>query len=129
MKDSGNRSSYSGGMVREVDITKPAFNLLIPKGIPYDNQMLTRFAVLMQKGALKYADRNWELGVGEAELERAKASAFRHFMQWITNEDDEDHAAAIFFNIMQVEYIQYKQKESHEASELPNHSGSTDPTS
>jgi dATP/dGTP diphosphohydrolase len=113
MKDSGNRSNFTNGMVREVDLTKPAFNLLLPKGIPYEEQMLTRFGSLMQKGALKYSDRNWELGVGEEELERAKQSAFRHLMQYLCGEEDEDHAAAVFFNIMQAEYIAYKLKEEN----------------
>lgn len=107
MKDSGQRTEYSNGMVREVS-DKPAFHLLLPRDIPYDEQMLTRFATLMQKGAKKYAPRNWELGVGEAELERAKESAHRHMMQYLCGETDEDHAAAVFFNIMQAEYIRYK---------------------
>src|SRR5690606_21266015 len=38
-------------------------------------------------------------------LDRAKSSAFRHFMQWFNGETDEDHAAAIFFNVQAVEYI------------------------
>lgn len=127
MIDSGLRNTYSNGMVRELDPSKPAFNLLLPQGIPYSEQMLTRFAVHMQKGALKYNSRNWELGVGTEELERAKASAFRHFMQWVNEEQDEDHGAAVFFNIMQAEYIAYKLKEEKNAAkEVRDHSRSTD---
>lgn len=107
MNDSGQRTEYSNGMVREVS-DKPAFHLLLPQGIPYNEQMLTRFATHLQKGAKKYSPRNWELGVGEAELERAKESAHRHMMQYLCGETDEDHAAAVFFNIMQAEYIRYK---------------------
>lgn len=131
MKDSGKRSNYSNGMVREPSAGKPKFNLLLPQGIPYEEQMLTRFATLMQKGAEKYADRNWELGIGEAELERAKESAFRHFMQYISGEVDEDHAAAVWFNIMQIEYIEYKLREQvrNDPKELSNHPRSTDPIS
>lgn len=112
MNDSGQRTEYSNGMIREV-ADKPAFHLLFPKGIPYEEQILTRFAELMRKGAKKYAPRNWELGVGEDELERAKESELRHMVQYISGEDDEDHAAAVFFNIMQAEYIAYKMRENN----------------
>jgi hypothetical protein len=97
-------------MVREVDSSKPAFDLMLPNGVEYNEQMLTRFATHLAKGAQKYSPRNWELGIGVKELERAKASALRHMMQWLADEVDEDHAAAIYFNVMQVEYIKYKMR-------------------
>jgi hypothetical protein len=65
----------------------------------------------MAKGADHYEDRNWEKFDDLEALNRAKSSAFRHFMQWITGETDEDHAAAIFFNVMAVEYIKEKMSE------------------
>lgn len=107
LTDSGSREQYSNGMVRELDSTKPRFDLLLPVGVEYNHQMLTRFATHMGKGAVKYSDRNWEKGVGLRELERAKESALRHMMQWFAGENDEDHAAAVYFNIMQAEYIKY----------------------
>jgi dATP/dGTP diphosphohydrolase len=109
LKDSGQRLNFASGMVRDVDDEKPAFDLVIPKGIPYDKLMLTRWAELLRKGAIKYARRNWEKADSDEELERAQASAFRHFMQWLSGETDEDHAAAVFFNINEVETIKYKQ--------------------
>jgi hypothetical protein len=129
VKDSGTRTEFSGGMVRETDTLKPAFNLILPKGVPYSEQMLTRFAEHMRRGALKYSDRNWENGVGLAEIERASGALFRHMMQYLNGEEDEDHASAIYFNVMQIEYIKYKLKEQNEATKLLNHSGSTDPAS
>lgn len=108
VSDTGQRTSYSNGMMREVNPDKPAFDLLLPRGVRYEDQLITRFAVQMTKGAKKYAPRNWELGIGIDEYERAKASAFRHMMQWLTDENDEDHAAAVLFNIMQAEYIRIK---------------------
>lgn len=110
LKDSGQRLQFASGMVRDVDHTKPAFDLVIPEGIPYEELMLTRWAELLRKGAIKYARRNWEKADSDEELQRAKASAFRHFMQWFTEENDEDHAAAVFFNINEVETIKYKQR-------------------
>jgi hypothetical protein len=110
LKDSGKRLHFDSGMVRDVDDTKPAFDLVIPEGIPYEELMLTRWAELLRKGAIKYSRRNWEKADSQEELDRAKASAFRHFMQWFSGETDEDHAAAVFFNINEVETIRYKQK-------------------
>lgn len=117
LKDSGQRQGFASGMVRDTDDTKPAFDLIIPKGIPYKELMLTRWAEQLRKGAIKYKRRNWELADSDEELERATASAFRHFMQWLSGETDEDHAAAVFFNITQVETIKYKQKQAIEMKE------------
>lgn len=108
LKDSGKRLSFESGMVRDVDDNKPAFDLIIPENIPYEELMLTRWAELLRKGAIKYSRRNWEKADSLNELDRAKASAFRHFMQWFSGETDEDHAAAVFFNINEVETIRYK---------------------
>lgn len=111
LKDSGERLNFASGMVRDIQTDKPRFDLVIPKGMPYTELMLTRWAELLRKGAIKYAERNWELADSDDELERAYASAFRHFIQWFTGETDEDHAAAVFFNITEVEYIKWKQKQ------------------
>lgn len=107
-KDSGQRAEYPSGMVRDTDKGKPRFDLLLPLGIPYEQQMLTRFAALMARGAEKYDERNWEQANSPAEVERMKSSALRHMMQWLAGETDEDHAAAVFFNIMAAEATAYK---------------------
>lgn len=114
-KDSGAREHFESGMQRDTQDGKPRFDLILPEGIPFEDQILTRFAALMARGAEKYEDRNWEKATGEAEIARGKASAFRHFMQWITGETDEDHAVATFFNIMLVETIQTKLRLAEEA--------------
>lgn len=108
-KDSGDREQYDSGMVRDTNEGKPRFDLVLPEGVPYRDQLFTRVAELMARGAQKYGDRNWEKAAGEAELKRAKESAFRHFMQWYCGETDEDHAAAVFFNIQEAEFVKGKQ--------------------
>lgn len=108
MKDNGQRQQYSSGMVREPESGKPRFDLMLPRGIPFDEQMLTRFAVQMSKGADKYDVRQWEQANSAEELDRYLSSAFRHFMQWYMGEDDEDHAAALMFNITAAEAVKYK---------------------
>lgn len=104
-KDSGERAEFEGGGQRDTEKGKPRFDLLLPETVPYAAQMLTRFAARMGRGAEKYEDRNWESFSDDKALQRARSSAFRHFMQWFNGETDEDHAAAVFFNIMAAEYI------------------------
>lgn len=101
-KDSGERESYDSGMVRDVQRGKPRFDL-----IPDD--CLYRLANLYARGSEKYGDRNWELADSKEELERFKASAFRHFMAWKSGQDTgEDEAIAAVWNIFAYETIREK---------------------
>jgi hypothetical protein len=109
-KDSGERKEFAGGMVRDSGGGKPRFELLIPQGVPYKDQMLTRLAELMARGAEKYSSRNWEKAEGAEELERFKESGLRHMLQWLTDETDEDHASAVMFNILGHETLKSKLK-------------------
>jgi hypothetical protein len=102
-KDSGERVEYPSGMRRDTDKNKPRYDLVY---LP----MLKRWAELMGRGAEKYGDNNWQLASSDEELSRFKASAFRHFIQWINGEEDEDHGAAVFFNISASEYLKEKNK-------------------
>lgn len=104
-KDSGARAEFSNGGVRDTEEGKPRFDLLLPLNVPYLDQVLTRWALLMARGAEKYSDRNWEQFSDEEALRRAYSSAIRHMIQWMNGETDEDHAVAVFFNIMVAEYI------------------------
>lgn len=70
--------------------------------------LFQRFAELMTRGAVKYEARNWMKAEGQAELERFKASAARHFYQWFSGNRDEDHAAAVVFNLNGAEYVRQK---------------------
>ena len=102
IKDSGKREEFAGGMVRDTTEGKINWSLVA------DGPMLKRWAVHLTNGAKKYAVRNWMLAEGEVELNRARESAFRHFMQWYYGDRDEDHGAAVMFNINEVEYIKEK---------------------
>lgn len=107
-KDSGERQEYDSGMRRDTQSGKPRFDLLLVDGQPYEEQFLTRFAALLERGATKYGERNWQLASSEVELARFRASGIRHLMQWATGERDEDHAAAVAFNLMAYEYVKWK---------------------
>ncbi len=116
-KDSGERKDFDSGMRRDSDGNKPRFDLLIPKDQKYEDTLLFRWAMLMKRGIDKYGLRNWELANSEEELERFKASGYRHFIQWISDIDDgEDHAAAVLFNINAVEFLKQKLKNKKDFS-------------
>ena len=101
-KDSGERHRYDSGMQRDVTEDKVKWHLIL------SGPMLVRWAELMTRGAYKYDDNNWMKANSVEEQERFKASAMRHFMQWVTGADDEDHAAAVIFNMNGYEYVKDK---------------------
>src|SRR3990167_1631846 len=102
INDSCKRKSFDSGMVRDTDDDKINYALV------FDGPMLKRWAKHLTKGAKKYNKRNWMLANGQEELDRAIESAVRHFVQWLRNENGEDHASATFFNINEVEFIKEK---------------------
>jgi hypothetical protein len=101
VKDSGVREEYEGGMRRDTQEGKPDYTLI-------DLSFLTRLANHLVKGAKKYGENNWMLANSPAELKRFKKSAFRHLIQWLSEETDEDHMAAVCFNLMAAEYVKEK---------------------
>lgn len=101
VKDSGKRVDYPSGMRRDVQDEKIDYTLL-------PSFMLDRWAEHMTKGAKKYGRHNWQLANSQEELDRFKASAMRHMMQWLSGQDDEDHASAVMFNISAYEFVKQK---------------------
>ena len=99
LKDSGKRQEFESGMVRDVTEGKTDYTLVL------DGPMFERWAAHMTKGAQKYEARNWMKAEGEAELTRFRESALRHLLQWMRGDTDEDHAAAVFFNINGAAYV------------------------
>lgn len=113
-KDSGVREEYDSGMRRDTQGGKPRFDLLLVEGLPYEEQFLTRIAGLLERGAVKYGERNWQLANSEQELARFRASGIRHLMQWACGETDEDHAAAVVFNLLAAEYVKWKLEQNED---------------
>lgn len=104
IKDSGARASFAGGMVRDTAEGKIDFTSVL------FGPMLKRWAAHLTKGRTKYPDPepgipNWTLAQGREEYERAKQSLLRHVFQYLDGDQDEDHAAAIFFNVNLMEYV------------------------
>lgn len=102
VKDSGERVDYPSGMRRDTQDGKTDFTLAI------DGPMFERYAEHLTKGAAKYGKRNWQLAESEEELERFRSSALRHMIQWLNGHVDEDHAAAVWFNINAAEMVKEK---------------------
>lgn len=103
VKDSGERQQFESGMVRDTTEDKIDYSLV------FDGPMLERLAAHMTKGAKKYSSRNWMKAINDEEKERFRESATRHFVQWLRGDRDEDHAAAVMFNINGYEYVRQQQ--------------------
>jgi len=101
IKDTGARQEFESGMVRDIASGKLDWTLVA------DGPMLRRWAELLTNAAIVkgYGKRNWMKAAGTTEYERFRESAFRHFMSWYYGEKDEDHGAAVFFNINGAEYV------------------------
>ena len=105
LKDSGQRQQFDSGMVRDTATDKIDYSLAL------DGPMFERLAAHLTKGAQKYSKRNWMQASGDAELARFRESAVRHFVQWLRGDEDEDHAASVFFNINGYEFVREKERE------------------
>lgn len=106
-KDSGKRIKFKSGFNRDIQEGKPRYDLIPP-------QLLKRLAELYERGAVKYGDNNWQKANSPEEYQRFKASGFRHFMQWISGEKDEDHAIGAIWNIIAYEWhIQHKNEKTN----------------
>lgn len=88
-KDSGVREPFDTGAQRDTRKGKGRFDLL-------PVYVLERDAGLLERGAAKYGDRNWEMGF---PFSRCLDSAIRHIAQYIQGDRSEDHLAAARFNI------------------------------
>lgn len=89
-KDSGRHEEWPTGSRRDSREGKGRFDLLPPHAI-------TRLAQLYERGARKYGDRNWEKG---QPLSRYLDSALRHLFQALAGDEDEDHLAAVAWNVI-----------------------------
>ncbi len=105
-------------LVKDEDTPKPRFDLLIPGRLPYEQQMLTRWAALMARGITGHGERGWENSQTPEDLARYRQKAFRHFMQWFNSVNDgEDHAAAVLFNITAAEYTFWRWLQAHQPAD------------
>lgn len=88
-KFSGTKDNYPTGATRDAAEGKGRYDLI-------SVHMLKRLAGVYERGAKNHGDRNWEKGVPYSRLFN---SAFRHLMQALGREADEDHLAQAIWNI------------------------------
>lgn len=87
--DSGERTQFPSGAVRDMHAGKGRFDLL-PMCV------LTRLAKHYEAGCQKYGDRNWETGI---PCHSFADSALRHLVKYMDGQDDEDHLIAAIWNL------------------------------
>jgi len=93
LKDSGRREEFSTGSKRDSRHGKGRFDLLF-RGMP---EALRRMAVLLELGAAKYGERNWEKG---QPISRYIDSAVRHLHRAAQGLTDEDHLIQAAWNCL-----------------------------
>jgi hypothetical protein len=62
--------------------------------------IIRRYRELLERGAKKYGAHNYQLANSKEEADRFFRSGFRHLMQFLNQDRDEDHLAAVIFNIV-----------------------------
>ena len=90
LQDSGERTDFGTGAVRDMHAGKGRCDLLPPAA-------LLRLARHFENGAKKYGDRNWELGI---PCHSFADSAHRHYLQYMDGATNEDHLMAAIWNLM-----------------------------
>ncbi len=95
-KDSGKREEMPTGSVRDSREGKGRFELISPFA-------LARIAGVYERGAAKYASRNWEKG---QPFSRFLDSALRHLNSFAKGWTDEDHVAQAAWNLLALLHFQ-----------------------
>lgn len=80
------------GTNRSSDNGKPRYDL-----VPL--LLLRRCAIHMARNMESKGEANWRNACTQEDINRAMQSAFRHFIDWFEGKADEDHAAALMFNV------------------------------
>lgn len=105
LQDSGAREVQSNGFTREPDADKPDLSWLFTvRGLELvPRELIERIAEHYDNGARKYSADNWRRGTDPLSLLRYKRSITRHLFAWFRGEGDEDHAAAVAWNLFTYE--------------------------
>ena len=101
IKDSGERTQFSTGAVRDMHSGKGRMDLL-----PWE--ALIEVSKHCEEGALKYGERNCEKGI---PIHSLIDSAFRHLGEYTIGMTDEPHLRAAAWNILFALYMEIKHPE------------------
>lgn len=89
VKNSGAKRTFKSGAFRDVKEGKGRFDLL-------PGYAITRLAKQFENGCKHYGDNNWKKGLPVKEY---LDSGLRHFFKLLMGWTDEDHAAAVLWNV------------------------------
>jgi len=70
---------------------------------------LNRITQHYVNGVKKYKRDNWKKLSTPEDIERYKQSMFRHLIQYLEGQDNEDHLAALVWNAMALLYFEEKE--------------------
>lgn len=101
LKDSGDRTQFETGAVRDMHVGKGRFDLL-PMCV------IHRLARHYEAGCVKYGDRNWEKGIPAHSF---ADSAMRHIVKYMDGQTDEDHLIAAIWNLCGLAWTEEKKPE------------------
>ena len=90
IKDSGNRTEFKTGAVRDTQEGKGRFDLL-------PMLALQRLALHFEEGSRVYEPRNWEKGI---PISRFVDSGLRHVSKFMLGIEDEPHLIAAVWNFI-----------------------------
>ena len=90
IKDSGERSEFATGAVRDCHAGKGRMDLLPVSAI-------IEVSKIFEEGAAKYDARNWERGI---PVSRFIDSGLRHAMKYLRGDRDEPHLAQACWNFL-----------------------------
>lgn len=96
IKDSGERTTFETGAVRDMHTGKGRMDLL-----PW--QAIIEVSKHCEAGALKYGERNCEKGI---PIHSLVDSAFRHLAKYTMGYNDEPHLRAAAWNILFALYME-----------------------
>ena len=88
LPDSGARTQYKTGAVRDASVGKGHFHSIPPVA-------MRKLAKRFEDGASKYSINNWMKGIPLSHYEN---SLNRHILAWKEGDESEDHAGAIIWN-------------------------------
>ncbi len=106
IKDSGNRTKFPTGAVRDMHRGKGRYDLL-----PWD--AIHELAIHCEEGALKYGERNCEKGI---PIHSLIDSAIRHLSCYMRGMKDEPHLRAAMWNIA---FAIWMEKNKPEMQDIP----------
>lgn len=101
LADSGKRTSYSTGAVRETNCGKGRCDLL-------PTAALIRLSKQFERASEKYPERDWEKGL---PIHTFMDSALRHIFKYLDGQNDEDHLCSAAWNILCAMWMEEKHPE------------------